>query len=103
MDYFLELNFQKLQQHGLDESIKVKDQGLIADWGLEKTRLHSVECTVCAVNTVHSGWSEQCTLCSVQWHFDAQYLHYIELHPCAVFGILYRAVNCALCSILHLY
>ena len=85
MDYFLELNFQKLQQHGLDESIKVKDQGLIADWGLEKTRLHS-------------AWSEQCTLCSVQWHFDAQYLHYIELHPCAVFGILYRAVNCALCS-----
>ena len=59
MDYFLELNFQKLQQHGLDESIKVKDQGLIADWGHEKTRLHS-------------AWSEQCTLCSVQWHFDAQ-------------------------------
>ena len=51
--------------------------------------VHRVQCAVCSV---------QCAVCTVhivQWHFDAQYLHYIELHPCAVFGILYRVVNCA--------
>ena len=77
MDYFLELNFQKLQRHGLDESIKVKVQGLIADWGLEKSCLHSALCVYTALHP--------CVL-----YIVSQYI-------CSILCILY----CALCSILH--